>query len=154
MPGCRNPVRIICDTTLRTPLSAKVIQTAKEVKTILATACRDPQIMEPYRECGCHIIQVDDKNGQIDLKQLMYKLGAEKIDSILLEGGGSLNWGALHSGIVQKVQAYIAPKLIGGVFAKTPLGGSGVPKVDQAITLVNSRIVRLGDDFMIESEVG
>ena len=44
----------------------------------------------------------------------MELLGAEKIDSILLEGGGSLNWSALESGIVQKVQTYIAPKLFGG----------------------------------------
>ncbi len=154
IPGGRNPIRIICDTTLRTPLTSKIVETAKEVTTMIATACDDPGIMAPYEKCGCRIIRVDEKNGQIDLRQLMQKLGEEKIDSILLEGGGSLNWGALHSGIVQKVQAYIAPKLIGGVFAKTPLGGSGVTKVEQAVNLVNSRVIRLGDDYMIESEVG
>ena len=54
------------------------------------------------------------KNGHIDLNRLMELLGAAKIDSILLEGGGTLNWSALESGIVQKVQTYIAPKLFGG----------------------------------------
>ena len=54
------------------------------------------------------------ENGHIDLNRLMELLGAAKIDSILLEGGGSLNWSALESGIVQKVQTYIAPKLLVG----------------------------------------
>ena len=54
----------------------------------------------------------------MNLEKLMERLGREQIDSILLEGGGTLNWAALESGIVQKVQAYIAPKLFGGEKAK------------------------------------
>ncbi len=60
-------------------------------------------------------------------KQTNGTLGAAKIDSILLEGGGTLNWSALESGIVQKVQTYIAPKLFGGESAKTPIEGKGFP---------------------------
>lgn len=56
----------------------------------------------------------------------MEKLGQEQIDSVLLEGGGTLNWAALESGVVQQVQAYIAPKLFGGQEAKTPVEGAGV----------------------------
>ena len=83
----------------------------------------------------------------------MELLGDEKIDSILLEGGGTLNWSALESGIVQKVQAYIAPKLFGGEKAKTPVEGMGFPDPASAVLLKNSEITRLGDDFLIESEV-
>ena len=67
-----------------------------------------------YEENGIEILYVAEKNGHIDLNDLMQKLGERSIDSILLEGGGILNWSALKSGIVNKVYAYIAPKLFGG----------------------------------------
>ena len=71
----------------------------------------------------------------------------------MLEGGGTLNWSALESGIVQQVQAYIAPKLFGGRDAKVPIEGAGVPLPDAAFRLKNSRLEQLGKDFLIESEV-
>ena len=83
----------------------------------------------------------------------MSMLGEEQIDSILLEGGGTLHWAALESGVVRKVQAYLAPKLFGGKDAKTPVEGTGIAAVADAFYLKNSTMIRLGDDFLIESEV-
>ena len=83
----------------------------------------------------------------------MRRLGLERIDSILLEGGSTLNWSALESGIVSRIQAYVAPKLFGGEGAKTPVGGLGFPSPAEAVVLKNSVITRLGGDFLIESEV-
>lgn len=91
--------------------------------------------------------------GHIDLKQLMKLLGQQQIDGILLEGGSQLNWSALESGIVSRVQAYIAPKLLGGDKAKTPVGGLGVEFPSQAVTLKTLQIKQLGEDILIESEV-
>ena len=87
------------------------------------------------------------------LDLLIERLGAEGIDSVLLEGGGTLNWAALEAGLVQRIQAYIAPKLFGGVSAKSPVGGLGVETPAGAIVLKNSVITRIGDDILIESEV-
>ena len=153
MKGGKNPIRIVCDTHLRTPLRAKIILTAKEVPTILATCCADESRCVPYIQAGCRILCLNEKDGHVDLPQLMERLGAEQVDSILLEGGGTLNWAALESGIVRQVQAYIAPKLFGGKTAKTPVEGAGVPDPGLAFQLKNSRILRLGEDFLIESEV-
>lgn len=153
MEDGRNPVRIICDTGLRTPLTAKVVATAPEVPTILATCCPDRDRYRPYEAAGCRILHVPEKEGHVDLKALMEVLGQESIDSILLEGGGTLNWSALEAGIVQKVQAYIAPKLFGGRDARTPVEGTGVPDPGAAFGLKNSVLTRLGEDFLIESEV-
>ncbi len=148
-----NPVRIICDTHLRTPLSANVVCTARESPTILATCCKDPKRRSYYEKQGCRILSCAEKDGRVDLIDLTEKLGQMKIDSILMEGGGSLNWSALQSGIVQKVQAYIAPKLFGGETAKTAVEGTGVDSPNEAFQLQNSRLIPLGEDFMIESEV-
>ena len=102
---------------------------------------------------GCRILHTDKKNGHVDLKQLMEKLGKLQIDSILLEGGGTLNWAALQSGIIKKVQAYVAPKILGGKTALTPVEGKGVPDPADSFLLKNSSFEKLGEDLLIESEV-
>jgi len=153
LSGGRNPLRIICDSHLRTPFSAQVVTTAKEIPTILATCCSDKSRYTPYTQMGGHILPIPEQNNQVDLVKLMEKLGQAQIDSILLEGGGTLNWSALNSGIVQKVQAYIAPKLFGGQSAKTPIEGMGVASPAEAFFLTKPTIIPLGDDFLLESEV-
>lgn len=168
IPGGKSPVRIICDTRLRTPLTARVVATAGEVPTILACCEDSPEGSSPressealsmeekrkaLEKAGCRVLPVGKKDGRPDLLRLMELLGQEQIDSILLEGGGTLNWAALKSGIVNRVQAYIAPKLFGGQNAKTPVEGAGVPAPADAFFLKNSTVTRLGDDFLIESEV-
>lgn len=151
--GGKNPIRIICDTALRIPLNASVVSTAMKIPTIIATCCQDAEKCALYEKKGCHILSVGEKDGHVDLEQLMDLLGQKQIDSILLEGGGTLNWAALSSGIVQKVQAYIAPKLFGGQTAKTPVEGEGVCSPTAAFQLKNSRFLPLSEDFLIESEV-
>lgn len=148
-----NPIRIICDSNLRTPIDAKIITTAKETKTIIATANISESKHLPYLQAGCEIITVARRNGQLDLKNLMTKLGTQQIDSVLIEGGGTLHWSALQSGIVNKHCCYLAPKLFGGAQAKTPIEGIGIESPDNAFFLKNSKVLQLGDDFLIESEV-
>ena len=148
----RDPVRIICDSNLRTPLDSNIVKTAKEVPTIIATISEDVERAYEYEKAGCRIVKTAPKDGHVDLYELMKILGSEKIDSILLEGGGEMNWSALKAGIVSKVQAYIAPKLFGGS-GKTPVSGMGVPSPDMAFLLENSSITHIGDDILIESRV-
>ena len=162
IPNGKNPIRIICDTRLQTPLDARVVTTAKQAPTVFA-ACAGVcggQEQERYQkkklalqEAGCRILEVKEKNGHVDLQQLMQQLGEEQIDSILLEGGGMLHWAALDSGIVRRVQAYVAPKLFGGREAKTPVEGQGVASPSEAFVLKNSTITMLGEDFLIESDL-
>ena len=149
----RNPIRIICDSNLRTPLSSNIVKTAKEVPTIIATCQKNISLHAPYIRSGCTVLVTDSKDEHIDLNNLMDLLGQIEIDSILLEGGGTLNWAALQSGIVCKTMAYIAPKLLGGKDAKTPIEGRGFPKPSMAVNLQNPRVTVIGDDLLIESEV-
>lgn len=153
MEGGRNPIRIICDTHLRTPLTAEVVQTAGEIRTIIAASEADGPRAEAFRRAGCEVLFVPAEEGHISLRILMEKLGAMGIDSILLEGGGELNYSALKSGIVQKVEAYIAPKLFGGQAAKTPVSGEGVALPDQAFALHSPKIRQIGQDILVEWEV-
>ena len=147
-----NPLRIICDTSLRTPLQAKLVTTTDTAPTLIATAITDTNRHQPYLDAGCEILVLPKKEDHIDLNSLMQRLGEKKIDSLLLEGGGTLNWSALQSGIVHKVQAYIAPKLFGGG-GKTPVAGFGVDHPEGAFLLSTPVITRVGEDVLLESEV-
>lgn len=151
--GGRNPLRIVCDTHLRTPLTAQVVQTAQEIPTLIAACETAPAKIKPYEDLGVRVWTLPAKNGRVDLAALMERLGKEEVDSVLIEGGAQLHWAALESGVVNKVQAYVAPKLLGGETAKSPIGGQGFPHPDQAVRLKSPKLTRLGEDFLIESEV-
>ena len=149
----RNPIRIICDTNLRTPLDSNIVKTAKDIRTILVTTKKEINLHKPYLTMCCEILVVSKKDGRINLTSLMQKLFAKKIDSVLLEGGGTLNFSALESKIIHKVQCYIAPKMFGGAFSKTPVSGKGFEEIKDCVTLKNSTITQIGHDILIESEV-
>lgn len=162
LEGTINPTRVICDSHLRIPMDSRIVKTAKEVPTILACradAASEDGFLEKRKqleEDGCEVLEMpaDPQNGGgIDLRALMVALGARKIDSILLEGGGTLNYSALCAGVVQKVEGYIAPKLFGGTGAPTPLGGKGVDFPEDAFLLENPMISQIGEDILIEWEV-
>lgn len=153
LPEGRNPIRIVCDTALRTPEKAQVVATAKSARTLLATCVEDPARHRPYLSAGCEIMVLPKQAGHVSLPALTARLGAQGIDSVILEGGAALHWSALKSGIVQAVQAYIAPKLFGGKCAPSPIGGAGVLLPQDAFRLTPPVLTKLGEDFLLESGV-
>ena len=153
--GWKSPIRILCDSGLRIPLDGQIVKSAGKYRTIVAYA--DSENTEAKRkrlhEMGVETICCPDENNQVDLKKLMKYLGEEGIDSILLEGGGTLNDSALRAGIVQEVQAFIAPKLFGGMNSKTPVEGIGVRFPSEAVKLKCSDICQIGEDIRITCQV-
>ena len=153
--GWKSPIRILCDSGLRIPLDGQIVKSAGKYRTIVAYA--DSENTEAKRkrlhEMGVETICCPDENNQVDLKKLMRYLGEEGIDSILLEGGGTLNDSALRAGIVQEVQAFIAPKLFGGMNSKTPVEGIGVRFPSEAVKLKCTDICQIGEDIRITCQV-
>ena len=99
------------------------------------------------------MLEVISTDGRVNLKSLMRRLGSLGIDSVLLEGGAALHEAALRAGIVQKVQVYIAPKIFGGVSAKSAVGGLGVYEVNEAYRLTSPSFERFGDDVLLQFDV-
>ena len=153
MPNAKQPVRVVCDSQLRTPLDCQLVQTANEYRTVIATVCEDLQKIEQYRPLGVEVLVCKAKNERVDLKDLLQKLGKMQIDSLLIEGGSSLNFSALESGVVNRVHCYIAPKLVGGKQAKTPIGGEGIGDLSQAVKLKLISMEMVGEDILIDYEV-
>ena len=139
---------------LRTPLTAQVVKTAGELPTCLATCVTQEGRLAPYRDLGVQILPLPQgADGHVDLAALVTLLGKMGVDSVLAEGGAQLHWGLVQAGLVNRVQAYLAPKLLGGQGAKSPVGGQGFPHPDQALSLSSPTLTRLGEDILLESEV-
>lgn len=154
LEGGVNPIRVIVDSKLRIPIESKIVQTSKKVKTIVATTSncnREKKVR--LEEKGIEVILIGEREDKVDLKKLMKVLGEKEIDSILLEGGGELNFSALKAGIVDKVETYIAPKLIGGKEAKTPVEGKGIDNLSDAYQLENIETTIIDGDILIEGYV-
>ncbi|MBR1865176.1 MAG: bifunctional diaminohydroxyphosphoribosylaminopyrimidine deaminase/5-amino-6-(5-phosphoribosylamino)uracil reductase RibD [Lachnospiraceae bacterium] len=158
--GGRNPIRIICDSKLRIPLSSQVVATAGEVPTVIAT-------IEPHAEYnrfwheqkeelereGAEVLIVKETDGRLDLKDLMKRLGERQIDGILLEGGSTLNYAALQAGIVNRIEVYVAPKFFGGAGFYTPVGGEGVGLATEALGCQLISFEPIGEDLLLTYEI-
>ena len=147
----KSPVRIICDSKLRIKEDSQIVKTAFNQRTIViyADSQNIQEKLERLHSLGVETLYCPDERNQIDLKKLMIYLGNEGIDSILLEGGGKLNDSAVRAGIVKEVQAFIAPKLFGGVNSKTPIEGIGVNLPSEAVRLKYIDICQIGEDIKI-----
>ncbi|MGL4773257.1 MAG: bifunctional diaminohydroxyphosphoribosylaminopyrimidine deaminase/5-amino-6-(5-phosphoribosylamino)uracil reductase RibD [Clostridium sp.] len=152
--GGRNPIRIIVDSTLRIPRECEILKNASEIKTIIAITENANQDKVNYlEELGVAVIRTKSINRKVNLKELMGKLASKNIDSILLEGGATLNYSALESGIVDKVIMYISPKIIGGEKSKTPVGGRGIEVLKDAFNIQALTTSIIGDDILLQGYI-
>lgn len=149
-----DPVRIVVDSKGIIPLDSRVISMEATAGVILATTSaieseKEKQLLDK----GVHILKADGTGGHVDLVRLMDELYKLEIDSVLLEGGGGLNAAALSSGIVDKVMIFIAPKIIGGKDAKTPVEGEGIQLMKDAYKLEDVSISRFDEDILVEGYI-
>lgn len=151
LPNGRNPVRIICDSHLNIPLESRLVQTADEIPLFVAMLEMEKDILKDkisnLKEAGAQILYLPEKEGHIDLAALMKELGARGIDGLLLEGGGVLNESMLREGLVDEMRIFVAPKVFGGVSAKTPVTGCGIDEVTEAEEFTLSELERIGNDI-------
>lgn len=146
----RDPIRIICDTNLRIPLSSKIVKTAKNQLTYIACSSNNEQKINELKKNGVHILNLQKDKGKISIKSLIetiYKLG---VDSVLVEGGAEINYSFLDKNFINAVYAYIAPSIVGGKNAKTPIEGKGIINLNDALKLKNEAIKFLGEDILLE----
>lgn len=154
VPGGKNPVRIIADSTLRIPESAKVLEDQEKAQTVIAIAeAADPEKQKRLEEKGVRILAVPGEDGKVDFKKLFQALGQEGIDSVLVEGGGTVAASVVESGFVDRVIAYIAPMMIGGKDAKTPVEGRGIARLSDALRLEHMDVLRFGEDVALTGRV-
>ena len=147
----KNPIRIIVDSHLTTPLNARIFSTIKSSPIIIATIKRYPKIKR-YEEKGARVIVTRQKAGRIDLKDLFKKLAEREITHILVEGGGELIGNLVDERLVDRYLFFFAPKIMGGRDAITSVEGKGISKLRNALSLKIVKIRKFRDDILIEAE--
>ena len=152
--GGKNPIRIVVDSSLKIDINANVIQD-KSAKTIIATTDKaDKDKILKLQAQDMDVIVVDkDENDKVDIEKLLDILGQKNICSILVEGGATLSGSFVAKKLVDKVYFFIAPKIVGGKEAKTPVAGTGILNLQEALTLKDIQIEKLEEDILIIGRV-
>ena len=151
--GAHQPLRVVVDSHLRIPESSQLVKSAREFPLLIACADENPEKAAALQKAGAEVVCLPGADGRVDLKALMTCLGERSIDSVLVEGGGELHEACMQEKIVDHVCAYIAPKLLGGRDAKTPIEGIGADCPDNAAMLENLQITQLERDLLLEYDV-
>jgi len=146
--GTREPLRVIVDSRGQTPHDAKALENPERVIIATTEATARSQLDE-YTAQGIEVLTLPAKEGHVDLGELLRVLGEREITSVLAEGGGTLLGSLFDDDSVDKVIAFIAPMIIGGKDAVSPVGGKGVELISQALQLKRSRIEQFMDDIMV-----
>lgn len=145
-----NPTRIICDTNFSIPLTSQIIQTAKDITTYIFCHNYEKEKKELAESMGAILIETPLAGEHIDLNWLLHKCGELGIDSILVEGGGTINESILKTNLVNRLKVYIAPKIFGGFQSKTPVEGIGVAETSDAYTFELTQTRQIGSDILLE----
>lgn len=152
--GGKNPIRIVVDSSLKIDINANVVQD-KSAKTIVATtdkADKDKILKLQAQDVDVIVVDKDEKD-KVDIEKLLDILGQQNICSILVEGGATLSGSFVAKKLVDKVYFFIAPKIIGGKEAKTPVAGTGILNLQEALTLKDIQIEKLEEDILIIGRV-
>jgi len=148
----KQPLRVIVDGKGQIPPSARIFE--QPGKTLLALGrTAKPEDKDALVRAGAELLELPSDGETVDLEKLLKTLGERGITRVLVEGGGILIGSLFDNGLVDKVIAFIAPIVIGGKEAKTPVSGRGVDKVINSIKLERINVERFGDDLMISGYV-
>ena len=149
----KNAVRVVLDSKLRVPLTAKVLDGA--APTIVATGTDVSETKLAVLQClpNVDVLQIPLGNSGVDLHSLMKELAERQLTSVLVEGGSGVLGAFKDVGLGDRVYAFIAPKIIGGAEALSPLGGTGSELISDGWQLDGLEYMQLGSDVLLTGRV-
>lgn len=148
-PGGRNPWRVIMDSGLRLPLTAKILHHPDSEKTIIAAGSRASVGKKRAVEgLGAKVLLLPVQNGQVAWRPLLKKLATLGIVSVMIEGGSVVAASALRAKIVDKILVFHAPIIV-GADGRPMIAALGLRRIKQAVKIKESRFSRSGDDLLM-----
>lgn len=148
--GGKNPVRIILDNTLRTPLESRITNDGAAETIIVTGAHAEPERIKQFTELGIEIIKLETE--KVGIPDMLKKLGDRGITSVYVEGGAEVHGSFLKEKAFQRVITYIAPKLLGGKNAPAAYGGAGIARLEDTVPLEIKDVKQIGQDIRIIAE--
>jgi diaminohydroxyphosphoribosylaminopyrimidine deaminase/5-amino-6-(5-phosphoribosylamino)uracil reductase len=154
--GGRTPVKVVFDSVARTPVTARLFEPDDRgvpARVLLfVTRKASPERLKALRDRGADIIATDETQGRTDVRAALPALLERGVTSLLLEGGGTLAWAFFEAQAVDRVAWFVGPKLLGGAGA-SPLGGIGVARMEDALTLSDVATETLDGDLLVTGRV-
>jgi diaminohydroxyphosphoribosylaminopyrimidine deaminase/5-amino-6-(5-phosphoribosylamino)uracil reductase len=148
------PLRVVLDSRGRIPISAKLVSGLLPATTIVCTTGRaSAEHLRALEAHGVETMVMPEHDGRVDIVATLRALGKRGVTSVLAECGGTLAWSLLERQAVDAVLAFVAPKLVGGQSAPTPVDGEGLAQMDQAIELEEPTWQVFGRDVLLSAYV-
>jgi diaminohydroxyphosphoribosylaminopyrimidine deaminase/5-amino-6-(5-phosphoribosylamino)uracil reductase len=146
----RNPLRIVVDTSLRTPADARVVRDLSDARTLLAVGPGvKAERMRKMTGQRVEVVNCPVVAGRIDLAALLERLGEMSVTSLLVEGGAEIAGAFLRESLVDKVVVFLAPKLLAGDDGVPMARGPGASLMDHCLRLKDIRVRKIGGDIMV-----
>ncbi|WP_338471954.1 bifunctional diaminohydroxyphosphoribosylaminopyrimidine deaminase/5-amino-6-(5-phosphoribosylamino)uracil reductase RibD [Niallia sp. XMNu-256] len=147
--GGKNPVRIILDSKLQTPIDAKITDCSEAETWIFAKEGSEQEKARMLQEKGVQVLFVPEVEMGLDIHHILKVLFSKGITDVLVEGGSEVNGSFLRAGLINKFLMYVAPKILGGRHSLTPYTGVDVDSMDEAIAVDWDTIEQIGEDLLI-----
>ena len=149
----KEPWRVVADSRLRVPPTARVLAVGDPARTVVACVHpAPPSAAEALRARGISVIELPGEGARVDLRALLHVLGERRVLAVLAEGGPELAAALLDASLVDRVAFFVAPRLLGGRAAPGAVGGEGRP-LKAAVSLVDVTTRRLDEDLLVEGDV-
>ncbi len=146
--AARQPLRVVADSRGRTPAAARVLRGSG--RTLIATSDRSHPVWRVAMEAaGAEVLVLPRRGDSLDLEALLQALGQRDVLSLLVEGGGVIIGALFDRSLVDKVDAIIAPMIIGASDAPAAVAGAGARRLAEAWRLREPTVERLGEDVLI-----
>jgi diaminohydroxyphosphoribosylaminopyrimidine deaminase / 5-amino-6-(5-phosphoribosylamino)uracil reductase len=162
-PGPRLATRIIADSHAALSLESQLVQTARDVPVLIAIGSHAPQEnIVRLTAAGCEVLPLPLGEGRgegaaagqlISILALLDELGCRRMTNVLVEGGSKLLGALFDVGAIDEVHVFIAPKLIGGAGASSPIAGAGISKIAAALRLVDIELRHVGEDIYLSGRL-
>ncbi|WP_071393714.1 bifunctional diaminohydroxyphosphoribosylaminopyrimidine deaminase/5-amino-6-(5-phosphoribosylamino)uracil reductase RibD [Bacillus tuaregi] len=147
--GGKNPVRIIIDSHLRTPLDANITECSEAETWIFTQEGVDEEKEAALLAKGVQVYAAPKGDEGLDISFILKQLFELGITDVLVEGGGEVNGAFLRAGLINKFQVYVAPKVLGGRRSLTPFTGEDVETMDAALELEFDSVETIGADLLL-----
>lgn len=144
----RLATRVILDSSLRTPLRSKVVRTSKKVPTLIVGTHRaSTRRSKALSTAGCEVLVLPSKNGRVSIPRLLKELHDREVTNVMVEGGGKVLGAFWDEDAADAAQIFVAPRIIGGEGARSPLSGYGPDRMVDLARIGRSEISGCGPDI-------
>ncbi|MBA4452585.1 MAG: 2,5-diamino-6-(ribosylamino)-4(3H)-pyrimidinone 5'-phosphate reductase [Nitrosopumilaceae archaeon] len=144
----KNPTRIILDSSGTISSNSKILQTSSEIKTIIAVCKKiTKKNLEKLEKFPIDVMILGEN--QVNVKSLLQNLGRRKIKTVLLEGGGSINWEFIKNNLVDELFITITPYILGGTDSISLVQGKGFDTILKSTKLRLKSVRRIQNDVVL-----